>query len=136
MDLTTIIQAKLKLLMSQGVVTNVDIEMGIEEVAMAIRNYCNRELYWQIPEELKFTWANMVIDLVKYTTASNLDPDEDDISVDSAEVSSVKIGDTQIQLGGASSLNARASALKSHTARLDDIVMNYKYQLQRFRRFP
>lgn len=107
-------------------------ELCVDEIEQCIKNHCKID---KVPEALKFTWANMAIDLVRYEYASsNKDLDEpDNISV--ADISTIKIGDTNIQLGNSgSSINMRNKAIKSHQAHLDSLIMNYKQQLNSFRR--
>lgn len=43
-----------------------DVELAIEEIGQKIRNVCNIPLPSPIPEELNFTYANMVCDLFNY----------------------------------------------------------------------
>lgn len=101
--------------------------LAIGEVEQVIKNYCNLD---RVPEALKYTWANMAVDLIKYNHESN--NGGGDMAADAADVSSIKVGDTQIQLGGGSS--SRAKVLNSHRPNLDQIVMNYQSQLNKFRR--
>lgn len=129
MDILEIINAKL---------SNVSIDfhekaLAIEEVENVIKNYCNINT---VPSELKFTWANMAIDLLRYQHEANLLPDSDNSldSVAAGNISSLKIGDTSINLGNEDSLSVRTIAMKSHSPNLDNLVMNYKSQLQRFRK--
>ena len=132
MTVIEIVSAKVKALIASGAITDVDIQLAVDETAQSIRTYCNIDVDCLLPVELNFTHANMTVDLLKYTYASNSTDAE--AEVDAAEVSSIKIGDTQIQLNGASSTNARAAALRSHAARLDDVTMNYREQLNKFKR--
>jgi hypothetical protein len=132
MTVSEIVSAKVKALIAAGAITDVDIQLAVDETAQCIRTYCNIDVSSILPVELNFTHANMAVDLLKYTHASNTAGA--DTEVDAAEVSSIKIGDTQIQLGGASTVNERASALRSHSARLDTLIMNYKDQLNKFKR--
>lgn len=134
MTVIEIALAKVKALVSAGAVTETDAQLAVDEVEQVIRNYCNICATDTIPVELNFTWANMAVDLLKYTTASNTADAGSGTEVDSADVSSIKIGDTQISLGGAGSTNQRAAALKSHSATLDALTLNYRAQLNKFRR--
>lgn len=112
---------------TDATITELDIQLAIDEVQMVIKNYCNID---EVPEALNYTWANMAVDLIKYNYESNNSGGE--VAADAADVSSLKIGDTQIQLGGGSS--SRAKVLNSHKLNLDRIVMNYQSQLNKFRR--
>lgn len=111
-------------------ITELNKEVAIEEVEQVIKNYCSIE---EVPEALKYTWANMAVDLINYNYAVNAGKSGDDLlEVDPSDVSSIKVGDTQIQLGGGS--GERAKTLNSHSTSLDHVVMNYSNQLNKFRR--
>ena len=134
MTVLEIVQAKLR----HADIATFDMEIAIGEVEQVIKSYCNLET---VPEELYYTWANMAIDLVSYTYHANACAESvvatgaGGSSFDPTDVSSIKIGDTQVSLGGGSSkTNARAKALASHKPVLDDITMNYHGQLNQFRR--
>ncbi len=125
MTVFEIVSAKL----NNEAITELDINMAIDEVGEEIKNYCNIDI---IPDGLKYTWANMAIDLAKYQYEVNNPVDDILDAIDATDVSTLKIGDTQIALGGNNS--ERATALKSHKPNLDQILMNYKAQLNRYRR--
>lgn len=122
-----IVRAKIK----ESAITEPSIALAVEEVEQVIKNYCNIDA---IPEELKYTWANMAADLAKYDFY--LDSNNGDIldGFDSGDISSLKIGDTDIALQGNESAAAKKAALRSHRPNLDEIVMNNRAQLNRFRR--
>lgn len=110
----------------------IQVKLCVDEVEQAIKNYCNIDV---VPEGLKYVWANMAMDLVRYHTASSKQDSgvvSNDISV--GEVSSLKIGDTTVTLGSGSDTNLSNRAIKSHTPNLDRIVMNYKSHLNKYRR--
>ena len=125
MTVTEIVRAKIK----DEAITELDIQLAINEVEEVIKNYCNIDT---LPEALKFTWANMSVDLVRYQYESNISADDVLAGIDASDVSNLKIGDTQIALQGNNS--ERGKTLKSHRPNLDQIVMNNKEQLNRFRR--
>ena len=125
MTVLEIVRAKIK----DTAITELDIQLAINEVEEVIKNYCNIDT---IPEALKFTWANMSVDLVRYQYESNISADDVLAGIDASDVSNLKIGDTQIALQGNNS--ERSKTLKSHRPNLDQIVMNNKEQLNRFRR--
>ena len=127
MTVNEIVRAKIK----DEAITELDIQLAVMEVEEVIKHYCNID---EVPEVLKYTWANMAVDLAKYTYQSNISGDDVLEGLDASDVSSLKIGDTNIGLQGGSSSNERNKALKSHRPNLDQIVMNYKEQLNRFRR--
>ena len=125
MTISEIVKAKIK----DAAITELDIQLAIDEVQMVIKNYCSID---EVPEGLKYTWANMAADLVLYQYASNNSSDDVLGDIDVGDISNLKIGDTQIALQGNNS--ERGKILKSHRPNLDQIVMNNKEQLNRFRR--
>lgn len=125
MTILEIVKAKIK----NEAITELDIQLAIDEVQVVIKNYCSID---EVPEELKYTWANMAADLVLYQYASNNSSDDVLSDIDVGDVSNLKIGDTQIALQGNNS--EQGKILKSHQHNLDQIVMNNKEQLNRFRR--
>ena len=125
MTVNEIVRAKIK----NEAITELDIQLAINEVEEVIKNYCNIDT---IPDALKFTWANMSVDLVRYQYESNISADDVLAGIDASDISNLKIGDTQIALQGNNS--ERGKTLKSHRPNLDQIVMNNKQQLNRFRR--
>lgn len=118
----------LSLKTSNACITEPDKLLAIGEVEQSIKNYCNID---EVPEALNYIWANMALDLVNYNFESN-NQAGDTIATDPSDVSSIKVGDTQIQLGGGT--GSRANVLRSHKPNLDQIVMNYREQLNKFRR--
>lgn len=125
MTVNEIVRTKIK----NEAITELDIQLAINEVEEVIKNYCNIDT---IPDALKFTWANMSVDLVRYQYESNNSSENVLNDIDASDVSNIKIGDTQIALQGNNS--ERGKTLKSHRPNLDQIVMNNKQQLNRFRR--
>jgi len=125
MTVDEIVRTKIK----NEAITELDIQLAVNEVEEVIKNYCNIDT---IPDALKFTWANMTVDLVRYQYESNIGADDVLAGIDASDVSNLKIGDTQIALQGNNS--ERSKILKSHRPNLDQIVMNNKQQLNRFRR--
>lgn len=111
-------------------VTTIAITQAVDETAYVIKNYCNIS---DIPDGLKYTWANMAEDLARYRAARDK-ADSGTLPAASADnVSELRIGDTTIKLGG----NARESSskeLKAHTVDADSLIMNYQSQLNKFRR--
>lgn len=105
--------------------------LSVDEVEQAIKNYCNIDI---VPDALKFIWANMAIDLVRYHNASNNQDSNGLENINVGEISSLKIGDTTINIGDGSGVNASNRAIKSHIPNLDEIVLNNKEQLNKFRR--
>jgi hypothetical protein len=106
------------------------IDLSVKEVEQEIKNYCQID---KVPKELNFTWANMAVDLLRYQHAASGTAAEAE-SFNLGDVSSLKIGDTSVNLGAGSATNAHNIAIKSHNPNLDDIVLNYRQQLNKFRR--
>lgn len=127
MKLKEIVVAK----MNNPNLTDIEIEIAILETEEVIKNYCNIDI---IPQELKFTWANMTTDLLRYQYEMNNPQSNDDIlnSFGTADISELKVGDTQIGVGGNNSVSAKA--LNSHKANLDALIFDYQSQLNRFRK--
>lgn len=111
--------------------TDDDILAGLKEVEQVIKNYCKIPA---VPEALNYTWCNMSIDLLLYEHETNTTPDDVLEAFDPSDVSNVKIGDTSISLGDKYRNNVRSRTLQSHNSNLDDLVTNYRQQLNQFRR--
>ncbi|RAK21136.1 hypothetical protein B0I26_10388 [Anoxybacillus vitaminiphilus] len=87
----------------------------IEEVGQAIKNFCNRD---DIPDELKYVHANMVVDMIRLERKN--DPDSSQV------VKSIKEGDVQV---------AFDTAEKSQGEKATEAILNtYQTQLYRFRK--
>lgn len=127
MKLKEIVVAK----MNNPNLTDIEIEIAILETEEVIKNYCNIDI---IPQELRFTWANMTTDLLRYQYEMNNPQSNDDIlnSFGTADISELRVGDTQIGVGGNNSVSAKA--LNSHKANLDALIFDYQSQLNRFRK--
>ena len=127
MTVLEIVQAKLG--ESGASLSPLLLELAIAEVEQAIKNYCSIS---SVPDALRFTWANMAVDLLRHELASSEGPNEDE-EVDMNGVSSIRMGDTTINLGGGAN-SSYGRAINSHKANLDDIVMNHREQLHKCRR--
>lgn len=92
------------------------LEMYILEVGQTIKNYCNRS---DIPAELSFVHANMVVDFIKRIDRS-VDPEGN------TSVSSIKEGDVSVQFGSA--------RIESRERATEKLLFNYSEQLNRFRK--
>lgn len=115
-----IVQAKLT---GSGIVEPF-ISLAINEAEQYIKNYCAID---SIPNALLYTWANIAVDLANYQKTASA---PQSVSIDS--VGSIHIGDTNVSLGG--NKKAEAIAMAGHRANLDTIAMDYKAELNRFRR--
>lgn len=96
-----------------------DVLIGsyITEIGNRIKHYCQRN---DIPESLNWVWASMVIDALRVDQ-----PDKYGVADDGY---SLKIGDTTT--GPAKGDGVTATNKKS----IDDIVLNYKADLHRWRK--
>lgn len=113
MDVLDLVKAKVP---EDKLPTDALLLVHIAEVRQAILTYCNRT---DIPSELNFVHANMVVDLIteEYRKA---DPDAHQA------VASIKEGDTSIEYGSISKTASEAST--------QQILYNYKSQLNGFRK--
>lgn len=94
----------------------------IEQLEWKIKLYCNIS---EVPEVLKFVWASMTIDILRIEH-----PNEEVIANSVSEsTNSVKLGDTTIGYG-----NKGNEITSTSKASMDDIVLNYRHELNRFRR--
>jgi len=92
--------------------------LAIEEAQQVILNYCNIK---QVPDALRFTWANMACDIVKsFNAAETGEP------VNGAPAS-VNMGDTTVSVSNTQSGTG-------HVVDLDAFIQNYREQLNKFRR--
>ena len=113
-----------------------DITSYVEEVGMAINNYCNTT---SVAVELKFTWVNMVVDYLRWVVRIAKSKDDAASTPGSSStgtiLTSLKEGDTTLGF----SADASGKAAKEENAHevassLDQVVMNYTDSLNRFRR--
>lgn len=112
------------------------LNINIDEVEQAILNYCNLDV---VPKALTYTFANMVCDIHTYDAQINKDnapSDEEglDLDISASGVNSVRVGNTTVSFGSGSDTSSRNKALRSHQANLDSLLLNYKEQLNRFRK--
>jgi hypothetical protein len=115
---------------------DVDIQLAIDEIEQHIKNFINYDTDESIPDGHLYTWANMSRDLVKYDYYANqtLETLTSLPDIDPNLINTLKVGDVSISLGSGTASNDKVKALRSHNATLDDITMNYKNELYRFRR--
>jgi hypothetical protein len=118
--------------------TTLDPIEFVLEVEEAILNYCNLDY---VPAKLKYTWANMALDLLRWTLAIAAENTGGSsggggASV-SGDVSSIQSGDTTVSFSSSSDSSSSDSNPKhAHSIKsgVDGIVLNYADQLNRFRR--
>lgn len=96
-------------------------DMALDETRVFIQNYCHLA---SVPSELNYVWANMSFDLIK---GAYIQTDSSDLSKDfkPSEITSMSAGDMSL---------SRDSGLMAHKVDLDSLLMNYREQLNSFRR--
>lgn len=92
------------------------LNMYIEEVGETIKTYCNQE---DIPVELRFVHANMVIDLI---TGNARRSDTDSLG----NVKAIKEGDVQVTY--------EANHVSLREAHMEALLFDYRMQLNRSRK--
>ena len=113
------------------------LDINIDEIEQAILNYCNIDV---VPKQLMYTFANMVCDINTYDSQvvkDNTPATEEtsgDIEIPASGINSVRVGNTTVTFGSGSDTSIRNRALRSHEADLDSLILNYKAQLNKFRR--
>lgn len=95
------------------------ISSYIPEVGWRIKNYCHIS---DVPEGLVFTWASMVIDVLKseHSTIKEIGK-----TIDQGG-KNIKIGDTSISPASGGGPDAKSA--------IDSVVLNYAVDLNRYRR--
>lgn len=113
------------------VMSDVDLIINLKKVQQKILSYCN---IGNIPNELLYIWAEITEDLVRYldtikknATAEGLD------QFKMTDVSKIRVGDTDIALGGSDSASNKIAQAHTLTV-IDGFIYNYKTYLHRYRR--
>lgn len=115
------------------------LKITVDEIEQTILNYCNIN---EIPKELTYTFANMVVDLFRYedefikatTVSVEGEEEEAEPDVNTGNINSIRVGDTTITFGSGSDTSIYNKNLRSHQANLDTVVLDYESQLKKFRR--
>lgn len=117
-DILTIVKARLGLDDSKDELIN----SYIFELENRILHYCNVDT---VPDGLKYTWASMVIDVLRIDQ-----PNDSEIADTVGGAESVKIGDTQVtparSTGGDISNTSKSV--------IDSVALNYRIDLNRYRK--
>lgn len=103
----------------------------IYEVEQYILNYCRIPF---VPHELWFTWAGLASDYARYLAEVGYTPEDPMDSIDPSDLSSVKVGDTSVFMGDKYRSSQRSIWLQAHAPHLDELVLNYRDQLNEFRK--
>ena len=98
--------------------TDVEINLAMEEVEVAFKNYCSR---YDIPDQARFLVANLAVDLLKSQHAGN----SDESDTPAGEIGSITVDDVSLSFD---------ASKRSHIVNLDDILLNYREQLNQFRK--
>lgn len=93
--------------------------LALEETKRFILNYCNISC---VPTEANFLWANMALDLIN---GSYLQNTADIDAIKPCEVTSMTAGDMSA---------SRSSDTIAHKIDLDGLILNYREQLNKYRR--
>lgn len=96
------------------------VETYIDEIGRRILHYCNLS---EIPAGLKMTWSSMVIDALRIEQ-----PNMDGIEETASGGESIKIGDTSVSPASGSVLTNASKSV------IDQVVLNYRVDLNRYRR--
>ena len=98
---------------------DIDIDLAMEEVEVAFKNYCNRN---DIPARARFLLANLAVDLLKSQHAAD---GNDGSDIPAGELGSITVDDVSLSFD---------ASKRSHVVNLDDILLNYREQLNQFRK--
>jgi hypothetical protein len=96
------------------------INSYIPEIGDRILNYCNQD---EVPDGLKYTWASMVIDVLRIEQ-----PQMDAIENTSGTGTSVKIGDTTVAPAKSDGVSNTSKSV------IDQVAANYRIDLGRYRK--
>ncbi|MGG4344928.1 DNA-packaging protein [Paenibacillus lautus] len=93
----------------------------IQEIGRRILHYCQRK---DIPEDLNWVWASMVMDALKVEMPKQFG------GGDSAAGFNIKIGDTSI----APASSSKTGLTSTSKSVIDQVVLNYLVDLRRWRK--
>lgn len=96
------------------------INSYVSEIQNRIVHYCNVDV---IPDGLKFTWTAMVMDVLRVEQSS-----VDEIANTTDQGETVKLGDTSVAPAKIPGVT------KSTKSIVDEVVLNYRIDLNRFRK--
>jgi hypothetical protein len=96
------------------------IDTYVSEIGNRITHYCNVDV---VPDELKFTWTAMVMDVLRVEQSS-----VDEIANTTDHGETVKLGDTSVA-------PAKIPGITNTTkSTIDEVVVNYRIDLNRYRK--
>lgn len=94
----------------------------IAEIERRIKHFCNIS---QLPDDLLFVWASMVIDAVR-VDLPNVGEIDDTVG---GQGSNIKVGDTSVSGGGSG-----GGLTNTSKAVIDQVVFDYRADLHHYRR--
>lgn len=101
-----------------------EVALAVNEVKQLVLNYCNIR---QVPKGLNYTVAEMCVDLLRYEWKR---AQEDEGKAIFGNLKTLKVGRVEAGRGSSSDVDIE---LKSHSANLDDLILNYREMLNRYR---
>lgn len=112
--------------------SNENIQIVLDEVDQFIKTYCQIN---SIPKEMDYIRANLVVDYIRYLNANDPTKEKDvEINVDPKVGALTYITSGAVSYGFASNSTGKNSIANAHTSDLDELLNNYKSQLNKFRR--
>lgn len=112
--------------------SNENIQIVLDEVDQFIKTYCQIN---SIPKEINYIRANLVVDYIRYLNANDPTKEKDvEINVDPKVGALTYITSGAVSYGFASNSTGKNSIANAHTSDLDELLNNYKSQLNKFRR--
>ena len=116
--------------LGEAVVSDPVIDMAIEECQYEIIQYIKKP---SIPEGLKYTHANMAVDVIRYQEKMNSIFSASGESIETLPIGTINMGDSEIKFGIKSTDSGAPEVF--HKPSLDKLLMNYISQLNRHRTF-
>ena len=102
--------------------------LALAETEQQIKNYCHIDA---IPEALYFVLADMTADLLLY----ELEAERPSAGAGaSGSVTAISEGDTSVSFGKSEAQTDRERLLGNHRQMLDKLILDYRQQLQAFRK--
>lgn len=96
------------------------VDSYIYEIGLRIKHFCNIN---EIPDDLKYTWAAMVIDALRIEQ-----PNMDGIEATTGDGGTVKVGDTSVSSASGTKLTNASKSV------IDQVVLNYQVDLIHYRK--
>lgn len=110
-------------------ITNEQRQLAIAEIEQQIMNYCHINA---VPSALCFVVASMAADLLRYETEAGRQHTGE--GAPQGSVTALSEGDTSVSFGKPEAEADRARLLGEHRQMLDMLILNYREQLQAYRK--